>query len=202
MPVFRVYAFPGSGNCYKLTLMLTLLGEAFEVRTVDVLGGETRSESFLRINPNGKVPVLELPDGRYLPESNAGLWYLAEGTPFLPETRLGRARVLQWLSFEQYSHEPNIAVARFWIKYLDSPPEREAELRRRQELGHSALRLMEDHLGPREWLVGPDCTIADVALYAYTHVAPEGGFDLGPYPAVRAWLERVAALPRYVPMGG
>lgn len=198
--MFRVHAFPGSGNCYKLTLMLTLLGEEFEVRTVDVLGGETRSESFLRINPNGKVPVLELPDGRYLPESNAGLWYLAEGTPFLPETRLGRARVLQWLSFEQYSHEPNIAVARFWIKYLDSPPEREAELRRRQELGHSALRLMEDHLGPREWLVGPDCTIADVALYAYTHVAEEGGFDLSACPAVSAWLERVRAQPGHVRM--
>lgn len=200
MPVFRVYAFPGSGNCYKLTLMLTLLGEEFEVRTVDVLGGETRSESFLRINPNGKVPVLELPDGRYLPESNAGLWYLAEGTPFLPETRLGRARVLQWLSFEQYSHEPNIAVARFWIKYLNRPPEREAELRRRQEQGHAALRLMEGHLVRREWLVGPECSIADIALYAYTHVADEGGFDLAPYPALRAWLERVAALPRFAPM--
>ena len=198
--MYRVHAFPGSGNCYKLTLMLALLGEEFEVRTVDLLGGETRSEAFLRINPNGKVPVLELPDGRYLPESNAGLWYLAEGTPFLPETRLGRARVLQWLSFEQYSHEPNIAVARFWIKYLNRPPEREAELRRRQEQGHAALRLMEGHLVRRDWLVGPECSIADIALYAYTHVADEGGFDLAPYPALRAWLERVAALPGFAPM--
>ena len=198
--MFRVHASPGSGNCYKLTLLLALLGEKFEVRTVDMLGGETRSEAFLRINPNGKVPVLELPDGRYLPESNAGLWYLAEGTPWLPETRLGRARVLQWLSFEQYSHEPNIAVARFWIKYLNRPPEREQELHERQDRGRAALQIMEHHLSSRDWFVGPECTIADIALYAYTHVADEGGFELDTYPAIQAWLRRVAALPRYLPM--
>jgi glutathione S-transferase len=198
--MYRVYAYPGSGNCYKLTLMLTLLGEPFEVTEVDILAGATRTPAYLAINPNGKVPVLQLPDGEYLPESNAGLWYLAEGSDFLPDTRLGRARVLQWLSFEQYSHEPYIAVARFWIRYLGRPPEKEEELQRRQAQGRVALQLMEDHLAGWDWFVGADCTIADLALYAYTHVAEEGGFSLASYPALRRWLERVAALPCYVPM--
>lgn len=198
--MYRVYAYPGSGNCYKLTLMLTLLGEPFEVVEVDILAGATRTPEYLAINPNGKVPVLQLPDGEYLPESNAGLWYLAEGSGYLPDTRLGRARVLQWLSFEQYSHEPYIAVARFWIKYLGRPPEKEEELQQRQDQGRVALQLMEDHLGTRDWFVGAGCTIADLALYAYTHVAEEGGFSLAPYPALRRWLERVPTLPRFVPM--
>lgn len=198
--MYRVYVYPGSGNCYKLTLMLSLLDEPFEVETVDLLAGATRSEAFLRINPNGKVPVLALPDGEYLPESNAGLWYLAEGTPFLPDTRLGRARVLQWLSFEQYSHEPNIAVARFWIKYLGRPADREEELGRRQAQGRVALQVMNEHLAGREWFVGDVCSIADLALYAYTHVAEEGGFELDPYPAIRGWLGRVSRLPGYASM--
>ena len=198
--MYRVYAFPGSGNCYKLTLMLTLLGEPFEVREVDILSGGTRAPDFLRMNPNGKVPVLELPDGQYLPESNAGLWYLAQGTRFLPTERLAQARVVQWLCFEQYSHEPYIAVARFWIKYLDRPADREEELERRQALGRDALQIMEDHLRVNDWFVGETCTVADLALFAYTHVAEEGGFKLAPYPALRAWLDRVVALPGYVPM--
>jgi glutathione S-transferase len=198
--MIRVHAYPGSGNCYKLTLMLTLLGEPFELREVDILAGGTRTPEFLRMNPNGKVPVLELPDGQYLPESNAGLWYLARGTPFLPTARLAQARVVQWLSFEQYSHEPYIAVARFWLKYLGRPADREEALQRRQALGRDALRLMDDHLRVNDWFVGEACTIADLALYAYTHVAEEGGFSLAPYPAIRAWLDRVVALPGYVPM--
>ncbi len=200
MPVFRVYAFPGSGNCYKLTLMLTLLGEPFQAREVDILSGGTRAPEFLRMNPNGKVPVLQLPDGQFLPESNAGLWYLGQGTRFLPTGRLEQSRVLQWLCFEQYSHEPYIAVARFWVKYLGRPPDREEELERRQALGRDALRLMDDHLRVNEWFVGEHCTIADLALFAYTHVAEEGGFPLAPYPALRRWLDRVVALPGYVPM--
>ena len=198
--MYRLYAYPGSGNCYKLSLTLSLLGEAFETVHVDLLSGETRSAQFLARNPNGKVPVLELPDGEFLPESNAGLWYLAEGTPLSPADRLGRARVLQWMCFEQYSHEPNIAVARFWIKYLGRPADKEEELVRRQASGHVALAVMEQHLATRGFFVGEQFSIADIALYAYTHVADEGGFDLAAYPAVGAWLARVAAQPGHVPM--
>jgi len=198
--MYRLYAYPGSGNCYKLALTLSLLGEDFETVQVDLLSGETRSKAFLARNPNGKVPVLELPDGEFLPESNAGIWYLAEGTPLLPADRLGRARALQWMFFEQYSHEPYIAVARFWIKYLGRPADKEEELVRRQASGHDALAVMEGHLSRRAFFVGEQFTIADIALYAYTHVAAEGGFDLTAYPAVHAWLERVAGQPGHVPM--
>jgi glutathione S-transferase len=198
--MYRLYAYPGSGNCYKLFLTLSLLGEEFETVHVDLLAGETHSEQFLALNPNGKVPVLELPDGEFLPESNAGLWYLAEGTPLLPADRLGRARVLQWMCFEQYSHEPYVAVARFWIKYLGRPADKEEELVRRQASGHVALAVMEQHLATHSFFVGEQFSIADIALYAYTHVADEGGFDLAAYPALRAWLARVAAQPGHVPM--
>src|SRR5262249_34075135 len=154
--------------------------------------------AFLAKNPNGRIPVLEIEPGRFLAESNAILWYLADGTPFLPAGRLERALVLQWMFFEQYSHEPNIATSRYWTHIGPAAKER-ALMAMKHEAGHAALGVMEGHLGARAWFVGERYSIADIALYAYTHVAPEGGFDLAPYPAVHAWLARVAGEPRHVP---
>jgi glutathione S-transferase len=200
--VYRLFEFPRSGNCYKLRLLLTQLDEAFEAVTIDILGGESRTASFLEMNPAGKVPVLEVAPGDWLPESNAALWYLAEGTSFLPGSRRGRAEVLRWLFFEQYSHEPNVAVARFWVRFLGRPPELEERLARRIDGAHSALRVMEAHLGRHTFLVDDRYGIADIALYAYTHVADEGGIELTAYPAIRAWLARVAEQPLHVAMNG
>ena len=189
-----------SGNCYKVRLLLAHLGLAYERREVSVTDRSDRPELLGDLNPALRVPTLVLDDGRPLAESDAILCYFADGTPYLPDDRYERAQVLQWLFFEQYSHEPNIAVVRFWVAIADAPaPEAELEARRRG--GHAALRAMEGHLAEgRAFLVGERYTIADIALYAYTHVAPEGGFDLEPYPAVRAWLERVATQPGHVAM--
>ena len=189
-----------SGNCYKVKLLLQWLGLEHEWRHVDVMAGETRTPEFARLNPNAKIPVLELADGTRLAESNAILNFLAEGTSFLPSDRLERARVLQWQFFEQYSHEPYIAVARFINKYLGLPAERMAEYQAKQVGGHKALAVMEGHLTERAFFVGPGPTIADLSLFAYTHVAGEGGFDLEPYPAIRTWIERVRAVPGFVAM--
>ncbi len=153
------------------------------------------------MNPNGRVPVLELEDGRFLPESNAILFYLAEGTPFLPDDRFGRAQVLSWMFFEQYSHEPNIATPRFWITHrVEMTEERRLSLETKRKLGYAALGVMERHLSENRFFVGDRYSIADIALYAYTHVADEGGFDLGVFPAIHAWLARVAALPGHIPI--
>jgi glutathione S-transferase len=198
--VYRLYEFPDSGNCYKVRLLLTQLGADFERVFVDIMAGEARTPGFLRRNPAGKVPVLEIGEGDFLPESNAALWYLSEGTDFLPHDRRGRAEVFRWLSFEQYSHEPNVATPRFWIKYLGSPPELSERLARRQEAGRQALRVMDDHLSERRFFVGDRYTIADIALYAYSHVADEGGIDLGPYSAVRRWIDRTSDQPGHVTM--
>ena len=189
-----------SGNCYKVRLLLAHLGLAYERREVSVTDRSDRPELLGDLNPALRVPTLVLDDGRPLAESDAILCYFAEGTHYLPDDRYERAQVLQWLFFEQYNHEPNIAVVRFWVAIADAPaPEAELEARRRG--GHAALRAMEGHLAEgRAFLVGERYTIADIALYAYTHVAPEGGFDLEPYPAVRAWLERVATQPGHVGM--
>ena len=192
-----------SGNGYKVRLLLAQLGIPFTRIEYDVVGGETHTDEFLqRVNPNGRVPVLELDDGELLPESNAILFYLAGGTPFLPEGRLERARVLQWMFFEQYSHEPNVAVARAWVHVfgVEMTEERRLALEAKRELGYAALGVMEGHLGDREFFVAGRYTIADIALYAYTHVADEGGFDLDRFPAVRAWIGRVAARPGHVPI--
>jgi len=197
---YRLYEFPGSGNCYKLRLLLTLLGQPFEGVVVNMMGGGTRTDAFLARNANGKVPVLEIVPGEYLPESNAALWYLADGTEYLPRDRLLRARVLQWMFFEQYSHEPNIATVRFWIRYLGRPASHESRIARRMEAGYAALAVMDGHLSERDFFVADRYTISDIALYAYTHLADEGGYDLAPYPAVRAWLDRVASQPGHVPM--
>ena len=197
----KVYGDVWSGNCYKLKLALTQLGRPFEWVPIDIMKGESRTPAFLAKNPNGRVPTVELDDGTCLAESNAILWYLAEGTPLVPDSRLARARALQWMFFEQYSHEPNIATSRYIIRYLGNPPEKAAALAARVEPGYAALGVMETHLGKDHWFAGGRYSIADVALYAYTHCAGEGGFDLGRFPSVRAWLARVESQPLYTPMG-
>jgi glutathione S-transferase len=185
-----------SGNCWKVRQLFAHLGIEYERRELSVIDRSDRKEVLGAWNPGLRVPTLVLDDGRSLAESNAITFYFAEGTPYLPEDRFERAQVLQWQFFEQYSHEPYIAVARFWAIAGITPPESEREAKLRG--GTAALRAMEGHLAAREFLVGERYTIADIALYAYTHVAPEGGFELEPYPAIRAWLERVAAQPGHI----
>lgn len=200
--MIRLHDNLSSGNGYKVRLLLAQLGLPFERIEYDIDGGETRTREFLnKVNPNGRIPVLEIEDGTFLPESNAILYYLAENTMFLPEDRLARARVLQWLFFEQYSHEPNVATPRFWITHgVELTEERRSMLEQKRILGYEALEVMEEHLEGCEFFVADRYTIADIALYAYTHVADEGGFDLGGFPEVCAWLERVKAQPRHVPI--
>ena len=197
--MLRLYDYLASGNAYKVRLLLHQLGIPFERVETDIVRGETRTPEFLARNPNGRIPTLELEDGTHLAESNAILFYLAEGTPFLPATRLERALVLQWMCFEQYSHEPNIATVRFWL-HTGLDDERRAMLPMKRRLGHDALAVMDGHLRARSFFVGERYSIADIALFAYTHVAGEGGFDLEPYAAVRAWLDRVRAQPGHVPI--
>ena len=193
--MLTLYDYLPSGNGYKVRLLLSQLGTPFRLVEKDILKGETRTPEFLAINPNGRVPVLELDDGRRLAESGAILFYLADGTPLLPDDRYTRGEVLQWMFFEQYSHEPYIAVARFWTHYLGKAVDAE-----KIERGYQALDVMERHLASRRFFVAERYSIADIALYAYTHVAHEGGFDLAAYPHVRTWLARVAAEPRHVPI--
>ncbi len=198
--MYRLYDFLSSGNGYKCRLLLHHLGLPFELIEVDILRGECHTEAFARLNPEQRIPVLELEDGTTLPESNAILCFLADGTPWLPRDRMARAQVLRWLFWEQYSHEPNVATVRHWVLHPAPDEERRLLLPRKRAQGERALGLMERHLAGRRWFVGDAPTVADLSLYAYTHVAPEGGFDLAPYPAVRAWLARVAALPGHVPI--
>ncbi|MGY0217615.1 glutathione S-transferase family protein [Endozoicomonadaceae bacterium StTr2] len=198
---YRVYGDLQSGNCYKVKLLLEHLGLDYEWMPVDILAGDTQTAEFLQMNPTGKIPLLELPDGTYLSESNAILYYLAEGSPWLPEDRLQRATVLQWMFFEQYSHEPCIAVARFIEKYLGLPDERREEYISKQQGGYKALQVMEQQLEKTSFIAGNTMTIADIALYAYTHVAHEGGFDLSGYPLVCAWLNRIAERPGHITIG-
>jgi len=195
----RLYDFLPSGNGYKVRLLLTQLGRAFERIELDILKGETRTPAFLEKNPNGRIPLLELDNGEFLAESDAILFYLADGTAFLPSDRFDRARVLQWMFFEQYSHEPNIATVRFWM-HSEMTDERRAMLDGKRKLGYAALEVMEQHLRGRTFFVGERYSIADIALYAYTHVADEGGFDLSGFPIIRCWLERVREQPRHIPI--
>jgi len=188
-----------SGNCYKVRLLLAHLGIEYERREVDVVDRSNRVELLGDLNPALRVPTLVLDDGRPLAESNAILVYFGEGTPYIPDDRYERAQVLQWLFFEQYSHEPYIALVRFWVAYSGAPPA-DAEVDARRRGGYAALDAMERHLSNRGFHVGERFTVADVALYAYTHVAGEGGFDLSGYPAIGAWLDRVTAQPGHVPM--
>lgn len=199
IPQVLLYENPVSGNCYKVRLILSLLGIEFERRQLSVVDYSNRAEVLGGLSPSLNVPTVVLEDGRPLAESNAILWYFAEGTRYVPDDPYERAQVLQWMFFEQYKHEPGIAVVRFWVSISNDPPPA-AEIEARRSAGYAALKTMERHLSDCEYFVAERFTIADIALYAYTHVAPEGGFDLEPYPAVRAWLERVAAQPGMVSM--
>ena len=194
-----LYDNPVSGNCHKVRLIFSLLGVEHERREVSVVDRSGRAELLGGLSPGLTVPTVVLEDGRALAESNAILWYFGDGTAYAPDDPYERAQVLQWMFFEQYKHEPAIAVLRFWLSIADDPPPA-AEIAAKRAAGHAALGAMERHLGDREYLVGTGFTIADIALYTYTHVAPEAGLDLGPYPALGAWLERVAARPGFVPI--
>lgn len=195
----RLYGMQGSGNCWKPAALMQHLGIRFEWIEVDIVNGGSRTPAFLALNPNGKVPLLEV-DRRLLAESNAMLCYLAEGSDWLPDDRWARAQVLQWLFFEQYSHEPHIATVRYWIRYLGKEAEWAARIASTREKGYAALAVMEQQLLRTPWLVGDSPTVADLALAAYTHVADEGGFDLAGYPAINRWLQRLFALPGITPM--
>ena len=199
--MYKIYGDVNSGNCYKVKLLAKQLGVPFEWIDVDTLKKETQSLAFLKKNPNGKIPLLETEDGRFLPESNAILHFLAEGTCFLPQERYEHAQVLQWLFFEQYSHEPYIATARYIIRYLGRPAEMEQTLQAKMVPGNKALRVMEEHLQDRSYFVGDRYTIADMALFAYTHVADEGNFSLAEFPSICQWIERVKSQPGFVQIG-
>jgi glutathione S-transferase len=199
---------PRSGNCYKIVLTAALLGVPLALRDYDIMKGETRTPEFLaRLNGNGRIPVLQIgsaDDGeRFLPESNAACWYLAQGTPLIPGERFAQADVLRWMFFEQYNHEPNVATLRFWLRFVgqDALSEaQKAQIPAKRAAGDAALRLMDEHLAGSDWFVGPAVTLADIALFAYTHVCEQGCFALDDYPAVRAWLARMTALPGFVAM--
>ena len=196
----KIYGDTQSGNCYKVQLICQLLNIDHQWIDVDILAGDTKSDDFLKKNPNGKIPLLELDSGETLSESNAIINYLAFGSDLYPNDRLAQARVLQWQFFEQYSHEPFIAVARFINKYLGLPADKADEYAAKQTGGHKALQVMEQQLAETPFLAGEKVTTAAISLYAYTHVADEGGFELEAYPAIRAWLDRFAALPNFRPM--
>jgi len=195
-----LYDYLDSGNGYKVRLLLAQLERPYRWIELDIMEGRTRTPGFLSKNPNGRIPTLELDDGACIAESNAILWYIAEGTAFVPDDRIGRAQALQWMFFEQYSHEPYVATPRFIVKHLPPDSPRRGELPHRLAQGRAALTVMDGHLKARPFFVGARYSIADIALYAYTHVAHEGGHDLAPYPSVRAWLARVAAQPRHIPI--
>jgi glutathione S-transferase len=194
---------PRSGNCYKIRLTAALLGLAVERRFYDIMQGETRTPEFLaEVNSNGRIPVLQVGD-RFLPESNAACWYLAEGSALIPQDRWDRADMLRWMFFEQYNHEPNVATLRFWLAFVGEgnlSEQQRAQVPAKRSAGEDALALMDAHLAGHQWFVGEACSLADIALYAYTHVAEAGGFRLRDYGNVCAWLDRVARLPGYVPM--
>ena len=198
--MYKVFGDMLSGNCYKIKLLMQFLDIPHTWTHIDILAQETHTESFKRMNPNERIPAIELEDGRYLWESNAILNYLAESTSFLPKERFARAKVLQWQFFEQYSHEPYIATARYINKYLGLPKEREAEYHGKQSGGHKALQVMDKQLEQNKFFIGAPATIADISLYAYTHVAHEGGFDLSSYPNIQRWFQDFESLPGYLAM--
>jgi glutathione S-transferase len=203
MDKLTLHEYSASGNCYKIRLTAALLGLTLERREYDILKGETRTPEFLRdVNANGRIPVLQVGE-RLLPESNAACFYLAEGSPLIPQDRFDRADVLRWMFFEQYNHEPNVATLRFWIAYVGEDrltDAQKAQIPSRRAAGDAALKVMDEHLQGRAFFVGDRLSVADIALYAYTHVAEEGGFDLSAYPAVGRWLEAVAQEPGYIPI--
>ena len=198
--MIRLYDYVSSGNGYKARLLLTLLAIPFERIELDIVKAETRTPEFLQKNPNGRIPLLEIEDGKLLAESNAILFYLAEGTSYMPNDPFARAQVMQWMFFEQYSHEPNIATVRHWVMHPGVSEEQREVLAQKQKQGYAALQVMEKQLQNHEFFVAERYSIADIALYAYTHVAPQGGFELGPFPAIRAWLDRVSQQPGHIPI--
>jgi glutathione S-transferase len=201
--VVRLYeSLIPSGNAYKVRLLLAHLGRSVDIVELDIMAtpSETRRPEFLAKNPNGRIPLVELEDGSYLPESNAILFYLAEGTPYLSDDRLERARTLEWMFFEQYSHEPYVAVLKFWTLWGGLDKKRPDEIALWKQRGQAALAVMDGHLAQHDFFSGPRYGIADIALYAYTHTAGDVGFDLAAVPAVRAWLDRVRAQPGHVPI--
>jgi glutathione S-transferase len=198
--MLRLYNMLFSGNCYKARLVMAFLGTPYERVEVDIDKGETRTPEFLALNANGRIPLLQIAPGDCLAESNAILTYLAHGSRFLPTERRANAAVMQWLFFEQYSHEPNIATVRYWVTHNLLTPEREAQLASKRKQGYAALDVMERELSQRPFFAGDALTVADIALYGYTHVADEGGFDLQRYGAIGRWMARVEATPGYVPI--
>ena len=197
--MLTLYDYMDSGNGYKVRLVLAQLELPYNLVECDILKGETRTPEFLQRNPNGRIPTLQIEDGSHIFESGAIVWYLAEGTPLAPTDRKARAETLQWMFFEQYSHEPYIAVARFWKHYLPKlTPLQEMDLPNRMKGGYAALDIMEKHLATRRFFVDERFGLADIALYAYTHVAHEGEFDLSKYPSINAWMARIARQPRHV----
>lgn len=195
--MYKLYDFLPSGNCYKVRLLLNQLAIEYARVNVDILNKESRTPEFLKINPNGRTPVL-CHDGRYLAESNAILWYLASKTIFLPKGKYEQAQVLQWMFFEQYSHEPNIATSRYWISILKSGNEHKDQLKDKLKAGYAALDIMEQHLDNNDFFVCNQYSIADIALYAYTHVAEEGSFDLSKYSKIKEWFKRVENQENYI----
>lgn len=195
---YRLYDFLPSGNAYKVRLLLHQLDIPFERIEKNILVGETRTAEFLDINPNGRIPVLEIAKGQYLAESNAILFHLSQNTPFFPADPWSQAQIMQWLFFEQYSHEPNIATPRYWISILQQPEKYQEALKQKIKSGYSALEVMEKYLNQNTFFVENKYSIADIALYAYTHVAHEGNFELERFPNIRQWLERVASQPRHI----
>ncbi len=199
--MYALYSMRRSGNCYKVRLALAQLGIPFRLIEVDILKGETRTPDFLAKNPSGHVPLLEVAPRRYLPESGAILWYLAGGTPLAPDNRIDRAEALQWMFFEQHSVEPNLGAAHFWLTLVKGGRELQVHaLEDWTEYGYQALSVMENHLASRDFFAAGRYTVADIALYAYTHMAHESVFDLSGFPAIRAWLDRVANQPGHVPI--
>ncbi|MEL6927512.1 MAG: glutathione S-transferase family protein [Cyanobacteria bacterium J06600_6] len=196
--MYKLYDFLPSGNGYKIRLLLTLLDIPFERIELNILERETRTPEFLAKNPNGKIPLLEIAPNKFISESNAILYYLAQDTEFFPADKYIQSQIMQWLFYEQFSHEPNIATARYWVSILKQPEQHAEQLKHKQRLGNTALKLMEQHLSNRNYLVAEKYTIADISLYAYTHVAEEGGFNLAQYPSILRWLGRVAAHPQHI----
>ncbi len=196
--MYKLYDFLPSGNGYKVRLLLTQLQISFELIELNILNKETRTPEFLQKNPNGKIPLLEIAPDQFISESNAILYYLSQGTEYFPQDTYEQAQVMQWLFFEQYSHEPNIATPRFWIVELKQADKYQKQIEQKRKLGYAALNIMEQHLKSHDFLVANQYTIADIGLYAYTHVAEEGGFNLAKFPAILAWLERIQAQPRHI----
>lgn len=198
--MLKIYGDSRSGNCYKIQLLCAEMDIKYDWEEVDILAGDTRTSQFLAMNANGRIPLLALPDGRYLPESNAILFYLADGSELFTGDAYARADILRWMFFEQYSHEPYIATSRFIIKYLGNPADRQASLEEKKAGGNAALAIMEQQLTGRPFITGNDFNLADIALFAYTHVADEGGFNLDEYPAIGKWIKSIIGRPNFVPM--